>query len=143
MTTSSPDTFPRNKISISIGYVQCDMGPTTINFFSKLNMIIICVYRTPSSDIKILTDNLDVIISSLINKFKYILVVGDLNVDFLGNKVNGYLQTVLNYFNLEAIIDVPTRVTDTSKTAVDQIIKDYVITNLMSLKEDSLIIMHR
>ena len=92
---------------------------------TKLNMIIICVYRTPSSDIKILTDNLDVIISSLINKYKYILVVGDLNVDFLSNKVNGYLQTVLNYFNLEAIIDVPTRVTDTSKTAVDQII--YII----------------
>ncbi|PSN51521.1 hypothetical protein C0J52_09935 [Blattella germanica] len=41
VTTSSPDTFPRNKISISIGYVQCDMGPTTINFSSKLNMIII------------------------------------------------------------------------------------------------------
>lgn len=85
-------------------------------------MIIICVYRTPTSDVEILIENLDFILSNLINRFKYIIIVGDLNIDFLSNNANLHLKAVLNSYGLEAVINVPTRIGHNSKTAVDQII---------------------
>ena len=92
-------------------------------------MIIICVYRTPTSDVEILIENLDFILSNLINRFKYIIIVGDLNIDFLSNNANMHLKAVLNSYGLEAVINVPTRIGHNSKTAVDQIILNRRICN--------------
>jgi exonuclease III len=54
----------------------------------QLSTIIICVYRTPSSNINIFIETLDIIISNEINKGKSAIIVGDLNIDFLGRNVN-------------------------------------------------------
>jgi hypothetical protein len=51
---------------------------------------------------------MDTILSNLTNKGKNIIIVGDLNIDFLKKKVNPQLQTMLNSYGLQAIVDVPT-----------------------------------
>jgi exonuclease III len=55
---------------------------------TQLNTIIMCVCRTPNSNINIFIETLDSIISILKNKGKSIIISGDLNVDFLGSNVN-------------------------------------------------------
>ncbi|PNF39304.1 hypothetical protein B7P43_G16557 [Cryptotermes secundus] len=81
-----------------------------------------CVYRTPNSNINIFIETMDIIINELLNKDKKIIMVGDFNIDFLGNRVNLQLQTMINSYGLEAIVDVPTRISSRSRTAIDQII---------------------
>jgi hypothetical protein len=62
---------------------------------------------------------MDTIISKLLNKGRSIIIVGDLNIDFSGNRVNLQLQTMLNSYGLQAIVDVPTRISPRSQTAID------------------------
>jgi exonuclease III len=73
---------------------------------TKFNTIIMCVYRTPNSNINTFIEILDTIINNLINKRKSIIIVGDFNIDFLGSNVNLQLQTTLNSYGLQAIVDV-------------------------------------
>lgn len=47
---------------------------------------------------------MDIIINELLNKDKKIIMVGDFNIDFLGNRVNLQLQTMINSYGLEAIV---------------------------------------
>jgi exonuclease III len=61
----------------------------------QFNTIIICVYRNPNSNINIFIETMDTIISNLINKEKSIIIVGDLNIDFLGRSVNLQLQQII------------------------------------------------
>jgi hypothetical protein len=62
---------------------------------------------------------MDIILSKLINEVKSIIIVGDLNIDFLGRSVKPQLQTNLNSYGLQAIMDVPTRIGSRSQTAID------------------------
>ncbi|PNF15974.1 hypothetical protein B7P43_G07494, partial [Cryptotermes secundus] len=88
----------------------------------QFNTIIICVYRIPNSIIIIFVKTIDTIISNLINKGKSFITVCDLDIDFLGRRVNLQLQTMLNSYGLQAIFDVPTRIGPRGQTAIDQII---------------------
>jgi hypothetical protein len=64
---------------------------------------------------------MDIIINNLSSKGQNIIIVGDLNIDFLGRSPNPQLQIMLNSYGLQAIVDVP-RVGSASKTAIDQVI---------------------
>lgn len=79
------------------------------------------MYRSPSSSIDTFITQLDVVIDNLLSKDKNIIIIGDLNIDFLCN-VNINVQTLLKSHGLEAIVDVPTRINKTTKSAIDQII---------------------
>jgi hypothetical protein len=61
---------------------------------------------------------LDTILSNLTNKGKNIIIV-DLNIK---RSVNPQLQTMLDSYGLQAIVDVPTRIGPKCQTAIDQII---------------------
>jgi hypothetical protein len=89
---------------------------------TQFNAIIICVYRTSNSNINIFIETMNTTISELLNKGKTIITVGDLNIDFLGNRVNLQLQTMLISYGLQAVVDVPTRIGPRRQTATDQII---------------------
>jgi hypothetical protein len=65
---------------------------------------------------------MDTIIRKVLNKGNSIIIVGDLNIDFSGNRVNLQLQTMLNSYGLQAIVDVPMRISPRSQTAIDQTI---------------------
>jgi exonuclease III len=88
---------------------------------TQFNTIIICVYRTPNSNINcnIFIETMGTILRKLINEGKSIIIVGDLNIDFLGRSVNLQLQTMFNSCGLQAVVDVPTRIGSRSQTAID------------------------
>jgi exonuclease III len=88
----------------------------------QCSIIIICVYRTPNNNINIFIETMDTILGNLINKGKGIIIIGDLNIDYLEISINLQLQTMLNSYGLQGIVDVLTRIGPTSQTAINQII---------------------
>ena len=87
-----------------------------------LKTFIICIYRSPSSKLDILIEKLDIIISKLNEKDKRVIIIGDLNCDFLITKGTIKLQTMLNSHGLQAVVKSPTRVVNGFKSAIDQVI---------------------
>jgi hypothetical protein len=65
---------------------------------------------------------METIISNLTNKGKSIIIVDDLNIDFLKRSVNPQLHKMLKSYGLRAIVNVPTRIEPNGQTAIDQII---------------------
>ena len=70
----------------------------------QFKIAIICIYRTPSSNHQNLVENVDSVLKELLN-IKKVIIVGDINVNFLGN-----LESLLNTYGLPPIINEPTNI---------------------------------
>ena len=90
----------------------------------EYNIVILCVYRTPDSNIAIFIRNLNIIINHLLKINKTLVITGDINIDFLKERSNDQFVQMLDSHNLEAKVKVPTRITNTTRTAIDQFITD-------------------
>lgn len=79
--------------------------------FPHNNLIIICLYRTPTSDVNIFLNNLDSLLHELnSNRKKKIVVLGDLNINTLkADKVTKDLQDLTKNYNMTIHINEPTR----------------------------------
>lgn len=76
-----------------------------------LNYVIICIYRTPSSDVKVFFNKLQLLLQKyVINKNMNVILTGDLNINMmLINKYSDELRDILCNFNLFLHINEPTR----------------------------------
>lgn len=76
-------------------------------------LIIICLYRTPSSDPSVFLNKLDNLLHNLHKIYKYkinIVIAGDFNINTLiKGKITNELQDLSKTYNLKIHIDVPTR----------------------------------
>ena len=63
-------------------------------------VVIICVYRAPSSNLQ---NSVDSVLKELVVN-KKVIFVGHKNVHFLGDNIDGNLQSVLNSYGLQPII---------------------------------------
>lgn len=89
----------------------------------NINVVIICIYRTPDSNFQNFLHKLEIVIQKLTGKNKSFILCGDWNVDFLQSSSNLLnLHNLLLMYNLVNIIKEPTRVTKHSKTLLDVII---------------------
>lgn len=87
------------------------------------NIIIVCVYRIPNSDINIFISNLENILHYLTDckREKQIIITGDLNINTLvRNKESELLHNLTHNFNLQLHIQMPTR----KNTCIDHIISN-------------------
>lgn len=88
--------------------------------FVDLKIIIVCFYRSPTGDFDVFNNGLESILCEL-DKFNCnILLFGDFNLDFM--EFNFHCRTIsdlLNSFNLIQQIFVPTRITSTSSSCID------------------------
>lgn len=75
------------------------------------DFVIICIYRTPSSDPNIFFEKLTLILERfIIDKNKKIVLAGDFNINMLKNDVNSSkLRDLIANFNLTVNITEPTR----------------------------------
>lgn len=89
---------------------------------AELKLIIICIYRTGNGNLNKFFKLLEDILHSS-NTVKYnVLICGDLNVDLLLKDVStARLLDLMNYFNMRQTIFEPTRITNHSKTLIDNI----------------------
>jgi hypothetical protein len=89
----------------------------------NFKIVIICIYRNPNSDIQILLDNLEIILEYLDNKNDQVIIIRDLNINFLkDNSDKKKLEMLLNMFGLQAVINIPPRIYNETKSAIDRII---------------------
>ena len=87
----------------------------------ELRTIIICIYRVPQSDFNIFKESLESLLDKISKLNKNVVICGDINVDWLEqNNHKDELCVIMNYFNLNAIVNSPTRITTTKKSALDQ-----------------------
>lgn len=119
-------------------YVRSEIKAVEITKFNKLNvnkhfesciieisaskLIVICIYRTPDSDLNIFVRNMNVILDYFKSKNREVAIVGDLNIDFLKEVIDYRLNNLLTTFGIEAAVKEPTRITENTKTALDQIL---------------------
>lgn len=90
---------------------------------NKLKYVIVAIYRSPSSDVNIFLERMNVLIYYFDKKFDRIIIAGDLNIDVL-TKDSKYklFKELLKSHNMTYLVNFPTRVTEFSKTAIDNIL---------------------
>ena len=90
--------------------------------FSSSNYCILSVYRSPSGNFTHFLSSLDTILNRLYNNMLNIIICGDFNINYLENSNNKLqLDSLLASYNLHSVVDFPTRVTNSSCTAIDNI----------------------
>jgi hypothetical protein len=106
----------------------------------KLNIIILCIYRSPSACFKLFLDKLEFLLTKITqeNKTRSILISIDINLNTLSNCQNTHkLCSLLNSFNIKLAINKPTRVTHSSATCIDNILTNLELKNLNLIVEEN------
>jgi hypothetical protein len=82
--------------------------------------ILACIYRLPDSDFDKFLSKLEILINKVHTKGKWLILCGDLNVNFLqpSGKLED-LQNLLLMINLANIVKSPARVTSHTETLID------------------------
>ncbi|PNF35250.1 hypothetical protein B7P43_G06859, partial [Cryptotermes secundus] len=92
----------------------------------NITFIFLCIYRSPSGDIQVFINQLEVIMKLLYKPKLEIILCGDFNVNFLSNSNNVHqVISLLQTYNLCHVVDFPTRIAKVSSTAIDNIFLDY------------------
>lgn len=89
----------------------------------KYDVILVCLYRTPSSNIQTFFHKLDTLLLNLCRfTRKKLILCGDINIDLLKicKEVTEY-KHILESYNLESYITTATRITDSMDTCIDHI----------------------
>jgi hypothetical protein len=91
----------------------------------KTNLIIICIYRSPTGDYKYFLNQLEAILNNLYKVSTKLILCGDFNINhFESNSRKNLLESLLASFNLFSTITFPTRITINSSTLIDNIYID-------------------
>lgn len=82
------------------------------------------LYRPPNINLTLCLDDLENIVSDFLPQYDYLLVGGDINVDFKNPNHNGVVLVnhFLNKYNLHQMVTEPTRLTNTAETLIDVVI---------------------
>ena len=89
---------------------------------NKKNVIIFCVYKSPSGNFDYFLSKLDNIFNSLHNYKTEFIICGDININYLEtNNKNKQLDNLLGTYNLIGTIYFPTRIAKNSVTLMDSI----------------------
>ena len=106
-----------------------DLEITAIKIkFPTKNVIVFCVYRAPSGDMDYFLCHIEKILNDLYKPKTEFILCRDLNINFLERNTNQTrLQNVLNTFNLLGTVNFPTRITNTTTKAIDNIFLDDTI----------------
>jgi len=87
------------------------------------NTILACIYRSPDSDFCTFLHTLELLISKVSSKGKYLVLCGDLNINFLQqSSKRADLQNLLIMNNLTNIVKSPTRISNRSVSLIDVMI---------------------
>jgi exonuclease III len=129
-------TMARPDINFSMQLVEsCWVEIESSNFGHNVNknIIIGCIYRHPKANIEKYTDELDELLKHL-NQRKYqVVLLGDVNIDFLNSHqpTERYLD-MLYENNFIPVITKPTWITDHTKTLIDHIYTNTPIDQVVS-----------
>jgi hypothetical protein len=87
------------------------------------NICILTIYRAPSGNYIHFLNVLEAILNRIYTKSKNLILCRDININYLDHMGNNKikLETLLASYHLTSIVHFPTRVSNTSATAIDSI----------------------
>ncbi|KAI5723932.1 hypothetical protein M8J76_012939 [Diaphorina citri] len=91
------------------------------------DIAVICVYKSnnPESVIDVFFEGIEKLFS-LLTDYRYLIVCGDFNIDTLVRSTAlSTFRTILNLFNIKTCISSPTRITNTTKSCLDNILVNF------------------
>lgn len=89
----------------------------------KGNIILVCIYRPPSSNFKEYIKTFDKLLEFCFCEKKTVVIAGDFNVDFLSRNNDALdMLSLIRSYNFKAVVQENTRITCSSKTCIDNII---------------------
>jgi len=92
---------------------------------SSIISYILCVYRPPTGNFSYFLSSLEFVLNQIYSNSINIFICGDININYLDNTNNKLqLDTLLASYELYSIADFPTRISNTSSTAIDNIFID-------------------
>lgn len=97
-----------------------------VQLSSSENIIVVGLYRSPNGCIRSFFDKLEELLTKMFSKSSKFLIIGDININVLDptNPNTQRLRDMLRSFNLKWSIESPTRITHTSRTAIDNVISN-------------------
>ena len=101
----------------------------------KTNIIVGCIYKHPCMAIKEFNDFLSPILEQISLENKTVILLGDFNIDLI--KCSSDLMTseffnLICYYNFLPYITLPTRITERSKTLIDNIFSNSTSNKIIS-----------
>ena len=92
---------------------------------TSLIICIITIYRSPSGNLNYFLQNLDKVLQLLYSPAWHIIICGDININYLTkNEQKRQVNNPLMMYNLTSIVDFPTRINNTSASAIDNFFMD-------------------
>jgi hypothetical protein len=102
---------------------------------NKPSVVVGCNYRHPTANLQEFSSELDSIIKQLNTKKHEVIILGDMNIDFLKYSEHTNTEEYLDMLYLNnyiPLITKPTRITDHSSTLIDHIYSNTAIQNTVS-----------
>lgn len=95
----------------------------TVNLSGRLCAVCV-IYRAPNVNLHDLIGTLDSVLSDIVPTVDAVILLGDLNIDFLAINSNSfsYFNNLLETYGLLQVVDQPTRITSQTQSLIDVII---------------------
>lgn len=115
-----------SKIDVNKYCKDQDIEICMLNFkTTSLRFHIMVVYRAPTGNFNLFLNRLDDLIKSIYKTNLNLILCGDINIDYLTeNDRKRQLDSMLQTYNLTAIVNFPTRLQGMSSTMIDNIFLD-------------------
>lgn len=97
--------------------VNFDCVGVEVTLSRQMSFILICLYRHPSAKVEFY-DQLKRVLNSC-NHNKEVIIIGDLNINWDDKQGRKNLKRTMEYYNLEQLIEKPTRLAKKSQTRID------------------------
>jgi hypothetical protein len=98
---------------------------------SPINLCVLSLYRSPSGNFDTFILKLEEILNILFQNQVNLVICGEFNANFMTNNTKRYkIISLLKRYNLDYIVDFPTRMGTCSALSIDNILLDRNRTNL-------------
>lgn len=106
-----------------IGQIECSVGEFEIN---KTKFIIMSIYRPPNGNVDIFLTKMEEILIHVVCEKSILIVAGDFNIDILSESdIKHNLISLFDSFNVFPTINQHTRITNKTKSCIDNIYTNY------------------
>jgi hypothetical protein len=83
---------------------------------------IVCIYRSPTGELSNFLTLLDSMLAHLHSSSVNLIICGDININYLQTSSSkNQLESLMALYNLYGVVEFPTRITESSSTAIDNV----------------------
>jgi len=114
------------KIDLNSHCIERDFEICAIKLTNiTMNLYILSLYKSPSGNFDMFLAKLEEVLNALFIEPINLIIYGDFNVNFMiDTSKKGQLTSLLKTYNLEYIVNFPTRTVESSETIIDNIFLD-------------------